>query len=113
MVNILLAMKLFPNLWASKKILIRCDNQAVVTVLRSGKTCDAFLAASARNIWYVTAIHEIEVQYTHISGARNQVADTLSRWQGSVAQIEFLQSQISHPVWLPVSMDLLELDPYL
>ena len=72
------------------KILIRCDNQAVVTVLRSGKTRDAFLAASARNIWYVTAIHDIEVQYTHISGARNQVADTLSRWQGSVAQIKFL-----------------------
>ena len=78
MVNILLAIKLFANLWASRKILIRSDNQAVVTVLRSGKTCDAFLAASARNIWYVTTIHDIEV-----------------------------------PVWLPVSMDLLELDPYL
>ena len=113
MVNILLAMKLFAYLWASKKILIRCDNQAVVTVLKSGKTRDAFLAASARNIWYVTAIHDIEVQYTHICGARNQVADTLSRWQGSVTQIEFLHSQISHPVGLPVSMDLLEMDPYL
>ena len=82
-------------------------------VLSSCRTRDAFLAASARNIWYVTAIHDIELQYTHISGGSNQVADTLSRWQGSATQIEFLHSQITHPVWLPVSMDLLDLDPYL
>ena len=84
-----------------------------MTVLRSGKTCDAFLAASARNFWYVTAVHDIDVRYTNISGASNQVADTLSRWQGSQAQIEFLYSQIPQPVWLPVSMDLLDLDLYL
>ena len=84
-----------------------------MTVLKSGKTRDAFLAASTRNIWYVTAIHDIEVQYSHISGARNQVAETLSRWQDTAAQIEFLHSQIPHPVWLPVSMDILDLDPYL
>ena len=49
-VNILLALRLFAKLWSTKKILIPCDNQAVVTVLKSGKTRDAFLAASARNI---------------------------------------------------------------
>ena len=113
MINILIAMKLFANLWATKNILIRCDNQAVATVFRSGKTRDTFLAASARNFWYVTAIHDIEVQYSHISGARNQVADTLSRWQGTAAQIEFIKSHIPHPVWLPVSMGLLDLDPHL
>ena len=44
-------------------------------VLMTGKTCDAFLAASAGNIWYVTAIHDMEFQYKHVSGASNQVAD--------------------------------------
>ena len=72
-----------------------------------------FLAASARNIWYVTAIHDMEVQYKHVSGASNQVADVLSRWQGSPAQVEFLYAQVSYPQWLNVSVDLLELDPYL
>ena len=81
MINILLAMKLFAHLWSSKKILIHCDNHAVVTVLKSGKIRDAFLAASARNIWYVTAIHDIEVQYAHISGISNQVADPNGRAQ--------------------------------
>ena len=113
MVNIFLAMRLFANIWSSKKVLINCDNQAVVTVLMTGKTRDAFLAAGARNIWYITAIHDMEVQYKHVSGASSQVADTLSRWQGSPAQVEFLYSQVSNPQWLHVNVDLLELDPYL
>ena len=58
-------------------------------------------------------IHDMEVQYKHVSGASNQVADTLSRWQGSPAQVEFLYSQVSNPQWLNVTVDLLELDPYL
>ena len=52
----------------------------MVTVLTTGKTRDAFLAACARNIWYFTAIHDMEVQYKHVSGASNQVADVFSRW---------------------------------
>ena len=96
----------FAQLWSTKKILIHCDNQAVVTVLKSGKAHDAFLAASARNIWYLTAVHDIDVQYSHMKRASNQ-------WQGSVEQVKFLYSQICDPVWLPVSVDLLDLDPYL
>ena len=113
MVNILLVMRLFANIWAEKKIQINCDNEAVVTVLTTGKTRDAFLAACARNIWFVTAIHDMEVQYKHVSGVNNQVADILSRWQGSPAQIKFLFAQVSNPQWLNVSVDLLKLDPDL
>ena len=45
MINILIAIRLFKFQWASKKVLIRCDNEAVVTVLKSGKTRDPYLAA--------------------------------------------------------------------
>ena len=103
MVNMLLVMRLFANIWSSKKILINCDNQAVVTVLTMSKTCDTFLAACARNIWYVTAIHDSEVQYKDVTGASNEVADVLSRWQGSPAQVEFLYSQVANPQWLNVT----------
>ena len=50
MVNILVALRLFAKWWSTKKVLIHCDNQAVVTVMKSGKMRDTFLAASARNI---------------------------------------------------------------
>ena len=33
--NILLAVRLFQAHWAGRKILIKCDNEAVVSVLRS------------------------------------------------------------------------------
>ena len=43
MVNILLALKVFTYL-------IRCDNQAVITVLDTVKTRDPYLVACARNV---------------------------------------------------------------
>ena len=109
MVNIFLALRLFAQLWSTKKIEIHCDNQAVVTVVRK----NSFLATSARNIWYLTAVHDIDVQYSHIKCASNQLADTLSRWQGSLDQVQFLHSQICDSVWLPVSENLLDRDPCL
>ena len=68
MINILLATRLFKFQWASKKVLIRCDNEAVVTVLKSGKTKDPYLAACARNIWFESALADIDLQYAHIRG---------------------------------------------
>ena len=47
MVNILLALRLFCSYWAGRKVLVRCDNKAVVSVLSSGRSRDPFLA---RNI---------------------------------------------------------------
>ena len=34
-VKVLLAVRLFQTQWAGRKVLIKCDNEAVVTVLRS------------------------------------------------------------------------------
>ena len=110
---ILLAMRLFSAQWAGKKVLIRCNNDTVVSVLNSGKARDPFLAASARNIWYISAVHDIDVQYCHIKGLDNAVADVLSRWQGTPKQIQKLHSNVSKPVWLHVSKDLLQIDPVL
>ena len=82
MVNIFIAVRLFQRQWASSRVLIRCDNEAVVSVLRTSKTRDSYLAACARNIWYVSATSDIDLQYTHIRGLDNKIADVLSRWQG-------------------------------
>ena len=39
MVNILVAVRLFGCMWQHKRVLIKCDNMAVVQVLKTGKTC--------------------------------------------------------------------------
>ena len=46
---------------------MRCDNEAVVTVLRSCKTLDPYLATCACNIWYASATLDIDFQYAHVA----------------------------------------------
>ena len=113
MINILLALCLFHNQWTSKKVPIHCDNQAVVTVLNTGKTRDPFLAACARNVGCVTAVNDIDACFSHISGVDNVVADILSRWQGTSQQVQLLYEKVNNPVWLVVSKQLLQIDPLL
>ena len=60
-------------------VVIHCDNQAVVSVLRSGHTRDMTLAAMARNISMAIAYWDIELVTVHIEGKLNVIADTLSR----------------------------------
>ena len=111
MVNILLAVKLFETQWAGRKIIIKCDNQAVVSVLRSVRTKDPYLGACAQNIWYVCALADIDVHYLHIRGLDNRVTDLLSRWTGS--DVNELHLYVQDPVWIPVNRRLLEIDPEL
>ena len=111
MVNILLAVRLFQAQWSGRRVLIRCDNEAVVSVLRSGRARDPFLGACARNIWYVLALADMDLQYAHIRGLDHGVADLLSRWTGSPTDFSQLLSQFQDPVWVPVSATLLDIDP--
>ena len=77
MVNIFLAIKVFQEFWKGIHVLVKCDNQAVVAVLQSSQACDPFLAACARNIWFIAALNDIELQYVHVLGKHNRAADLL------------------------------------
>ena len=56
MVNILVAIRIFGPSWLQKKVLIKCDNQAVVHVLESGRTRDSFMAAY---VWLEAALFDL------------------------------------------------------
>ena len=113
MVNVLLAVRLFQAHWAGRKVLIKCDNEAVVAVLRSGRVRDPFLGACARNIWYASALSDMDIQYVHIRGLDNRVADLLSRWTGSHKDVNELCQNVSDPIWVPVDLKMLDIDPEL
>ena len=110
MINILVAIKAFGPFWAQKKVLVKCDNQAVVSVLKHSRTEDAFLAACARNIWLLATWYDLEMDYAHIQGKKNVVADLLSRWKNSPNNILKLHSHIADPLWLNVPHEFLNLD---
>ena len=60
-----------------------------------------------------TLPQRLDLQYTHIRGVDNKVTDALSRWKGTADQWQLLGLHVVHPVWLQVSLDMLELDPEL
>ena len=69
--------------WAGGRICFECDNEAVVSVVRTGKTRDKVLAAYVRNICILASIFDINLVIVHLPGVSNTVADLLSRWDNT------------------------------
>jgi len=103
MLNILIALRLWVSHFKSKRLVIYCDNLAVVYILQSGKTRDNFLAAVARNVFCLSAQNDIELICKHIYGTKNVTADVLSRWFNTGTNKSLLYSNVSDPIWSKVT----------
>ena len=108
MLNILVALRVWAKQWATKTISVKCDNQAVVTILQSGKTRDPLLAAICRNISMETAKADIRLRTIHIPGKVNIIADSLSRFHISSIHRDKVHELLTGAHWVhPTPADLL------
>ena len=98
----LVGIRLWAKQWSNKAIVIKCDNEAVVSVVNTGVTRDNALAAFVCNIWLVTASNNIKLKLVHISGIQNKCADLLSRWSNTKNNDLKLACHVSKPVWVQV-----------
>ena len=110
MLNILVALRIWAKKWSGLAIKIFCDNEAVVSVLSTGKTRDPDLATISRNIYMLCAKFDILIIPQHVEGKSNIIADLLSRWCGSKNDLEKLKSLIRNPIWVNVSQEQFDLD---
>ena len=95
MLTLVTACKVFATHLRGSRIRVHCDNMATVDVVNSGKTRDRFMQACLRELCFITAQHEFEVQVTHISGTMNRLPDLLSRWDiDETASVQF--GEITH-----------------
>ena len=111
--NLVVALKIWGSYWKDKTVEIKCDNMAVVEVLRSGRACDSTLAMCARNMSLLSAIFNVELVVNHISGCHNVAVDLLSRWQGTMADFNKLQNIMPDHTWIPVHIDLTKLNEHI
>lgn len=77
---ILVSVKLWCAKWAGKRIVIKCDNAATVSVINSGRCRDASMLSLLRELSYHAAVLEFQLRAVHIPGQINRVPDCLSRW---------------------------------
>ncbi|XP_073685315.1 uncharacterized protein [Garra rufa] len=71
---------LWGNEWASKSILVRCDNEAVVHCINKNRShCPALMPLLRRLIW-ISPCDQFLISAKHVAGADNQIADSLSRF---------------------------------
>ena len=110
MLNIYLALRVWAPQWAGKLVRCECDNAAVVSVIKSGKTRDAVLGAYARNINMLAALFDIELKLVHLPGVCNTVVCLLSRWGTVNNPQEKLQEHIYQPSMGPCLLDMLYID---
>ena len=110
MLNILVALRVWKESWANTSVRVACDNEAVVKVLNSGHTKCPQLGAIARNIFMSASSKDINLHVIHIPGKQNQVADLLSRWQGSEIDKTNLKKYKREVTWVKVQPNQVVVD---
>ena len=110
MLNVYLALRVWAPNWAGKRVKFECDNEAVVFVIKTGKTRDPVLAAYARNIHMLASVFDIEITVIHLPGIQNTVANLLSRWETVMDNMTQLKKHIAQPHWVPVHLNMLHID---
>lgn len=75
------AVNTWGHYWPRKKVLVHCDNEAVVSIWKKGTTDCSHVMALVRMLYFTAAQHNIHVIVTHIAGTNNCIADALSRFQ--------------------------------
>jgi hypothetical protein len=109
--NVLLALRTWANIFASRTIRVHCDNAAAVAIFNTSRGSDLVLQAIARNIWLLAASYDIKLVFQHIRGEDNHVADLLSRWSVMHNPVGKLYMYLNQqPVWWEIDRDFLLLN---
>ena len=78
---ILIAVKVWGHELSGKKLILKCDNQAVVAVINNGRSRNLFLQEAMRELLYMCAKLELQIRCEYINTKINTLPDMLSRWK--------------------------------
>lgn len=79
LVPIVIAAVVWGEGWRGKSIQVWCDNVATVSTINQGSSANRDVMHLARCLAFIKAKFEFELMATHLPGAKNSIADALSR----------------------------------
>ena len=80
LLTITVALKLWANQLAGKKIQINCDNLVSVQAINSGHCINEFMQQCLRELVFTLSLHNVQLRAVHVPGETNRLADLLSRF---------------------------------
>ena len=81
MYSILICLRLWGKGLLGQKIQMFCDNESVCQIISSGRAYNDVMQSCLREITFLAAKLEFQIEVVHISGVNNSIADSLSRWE--------------------------------
>ena len=85
LVPIVLAIQMFAPILTGQRILLMCDNEAVVFIINKQSTPHVEMMKLVRRLVVTCMLNNISIFAKHIPGVHNIVADRLSRFQNKEA----------------------------
>ena len=76
---VVVACALWGESWRGKTVRCRCDNAAVVAILKSGTSRHPLVIHLMRCLFFYVACHHLFLDPVHLPGKQNEAADRLSR----------------------------------
>jgi len=74
---IVAACVIWGKLWENKHVVVRCDNMAVVQVIRGHTRKDHTIMYLLQCLFHYLALDNIYIRVEHVPGLRNTIADSL------------------------------------
>ena len=90
--TVIVAVKFWATALQHQRFLVSCDNEAAVTVINLGSTKDPFMQRCLRQLWFTSALHDVDLRVQQIPGEHKTLADALSRWDNTSSQTQFAQA---------------------
>ena len=81
LIPIVMALYIWVEEFAQKKILFHADNAALVSIINKRSSKDKLIMKFIRPLVLLTMRHNVQIKAMHIEGAKNNIADSLSRFQ--------------------------------
>lgn len=98
---IVIACAVWGDLWHGGAVRCRCDNAAVVAILRSGTSKHHLAMHLMRCLFFFMARYQLELHPEHLPGHLNTAADSLSRTHNPSSFLQLNPWAHQHPTPLP------------